>query len=258
MSESHAVATPAADRRSVLIAGLVIVVGVIATTLPQDVILAYIPLQNVLKNALHADRSANAAFFFWTTMPWNLKPLVGLCEDAVPIFGSRRKSYLMIGGALAALGWFALSLMPIRYAPLLTICIVISSAMVIASTAIGGYMVEAAKASASSGRLTSLRNLSQQFSVLVAGPAGGGAPRNARYRLDRNFVRQYCVLDCAGGAVVPARAALSVGARTDRARGACAVPFHRPCPNHVGCRGDRHGVLHCAWGFYRPVLHPAE
>jgi hypothetical protein len=173
MAVSQAVANPAEERRAVLIAGLVIVVGAIATTLPQVVVLAYIPLQNLLKNALHADRSANAAFFFWTTMPWNLKPLVGLCEDTVPIFGSRRKSYLIIGGALAALGWFALSLMPIRYAPLLTICVVISSAMVIASTAIGGYMVEAAKASASSGRLTSLRNFSMQFSVLVAGPASG-------------------------------------------------------------------------------------
>jgi predicted MFS family arabinose efflux permease len=173
MAVSQAVAKPAEGRRAILVASLVIVVGVIATTLPQDVVLAYIPLQNLLKGALHADRSANAAFFFWTTMPWNLKPLIGLCEDAVPIFGSRRKSYLMLGGALATLGWFALSTMPIRYAPLLTICIVISSAMVVASTAIGGYMVEAAKASSSSGRLTSVRYFSQQFSVLVGGPAGG-------------------------------------------------------------------------------------
>jgi predicted MFS family arabinose efflux permease len=173
MSVSQAAGNPAEERRAILVAGLVIVVGVIATTLPQVVILAYIPLQNLLKNALHADRSGNAAFLFWTTMPWNLKPLVGLCEDALPIFGSRRKSYLMIGGALATLGWFALWLMPIRYAPLLTVCVVISSAMVVASTAIGGYMVEAARVSASSGRLTSLRNFSQQFSVLVAGPGGG-------------------------------------------------------------------------------------
>jgi hypothetical protein len=74
---------------------------------------------------------------------------------------------------LATISWFALALTPVRYGALLTMCVLISVAMVIASTAIGGYMVEAAKASASSGRLTSLRNFTMQFSILVAGPASG-------------------------------------------------------------------------------------
>lgn len=178
MSVSQAVAIPtadsaAADRRNLLNAGIVIVVGVISTTLAQDVILAWIPLQNLLKNTLHADRSANAAFFFWATMPWYFKPLIGMYQDAVPAFGSRRKSYLMIGGTMAAVCWYALALTPMRYGVLLAMCVLISTAMVVASTAIGGYMVEAAKASASSGRLTSLRNLADQFSVLCSGPAGG-------------------------------------------------------------------------------------
>jgi predicted MFS family arabinose efflux permease len=46
-------------------------------------------------------------------------------------------------------------------------------ATVVTSTALGGYMVEAARATAGAGRLTSLRNLAMQFSYLVAGPAGG-------------------------------------------------------------------------------------
>ena len=178
MSVSPAVELPsanpqAAGSRSLLYAGIVIVVGVIATTLAQTVILAYIPLQNLLKNTLHVDRSTTAAFLFWITMPWNVKPLFGMLEDVVPIFGSRRKSYLIIGGSLAAVSWFALTLIPIRYGTLLAICVIVSTAMVVASTAIGGFMVEAAKGSASSGRMTSLRNLAEQFSVLVSGPAGG-------------------------------------------------------------------------------------
>jgi len=173
MSVSPAASNPAEFRRGVFLAGIVIVVGVLATTLAQTVVLAWIPLQNLLKNSLHADETASAAFLFWISMPWNFKPLVGLFEDAVPAFGSRRKSYLMIGGLLATLSWFALALTPARYGSLLTMCVLISLAMVIASTAVGGYMVEAAKASASSGRLTSLRNFTMQFSILVAGPASG-------------------------------------------------------------------------------------
>jgi predicted MFS family arabinose efflux permease len=45
--------------------------------------------------------------------------------------------------------------------------------MVIASTAVGGYMVEIARASASSGRLTSVRNFVDQFSNIILGSASG-------------------------------------------------------------------------------------
>jgi hypothetical protein len=151
------------ERRRLIYAGIVILVGVLATTLAQDVILAKIPLQNLLKNTLHADRSANAEFFFWASIPWYFKPLIGLYQDAVPAFGSRRRSYLMIGGAVAALSWFALVQVPVTF----------GSLMVIASTAIGGYMVEAGRESSSPGRLTSLRNVAEQFSVLCGGPGGG-------------------------------------------------------------------------------------
>jgi len=161
------------ERRVLLAASLVVVVGVIATTLAQNVILGKIPLQNLLKNTLHADRSANAAFFFWAIFPWYLKPLVGLVEDAVPLAGTRRRSYLMLGGGLGALAWYCFPWVPFYYAALLAVNVLISLSMVIASTAIGGYMVEVAASRGGAGRLSSLRMIADQFSVLVAGPAGG-------------------------------------------------------------------------------------
>ena len=54
-----------ASRKVFLHAAIVIVVGILATTLAQPTTLGRIPLQNLLKNELHADRAANAAFFFW-------------------------------------------------------------------------------------------------------------------------------------------------------------------------------------------------
>jgi hypothetical protein len=127
---------------------IVIIVGVLATTLSQSSLLAKIPLQNLLKNELHVGRAANAAFFFWEGFPWYFKPIVGILTDAFPIFGTRRKS-------------------------LLWTCVLIEIFMVVASTAVGGYMVEIAQAMSASGRLTALRNFVMEACYIISGPASG-------------------------------------------------------------------------------------
>jgi len=58
--------------RALVYAAIVIVAGVLATTLAQTQVLARLPLQNLLKNELHVDRTANAAFFFWAGLAWYL------------------------------------------------------------------------------------------------------------------------------------------------------------------------------------------
>jgi predicted MFS family arabinose efflux permease len=156
-----------------LFAIVVIVFGVLSTTLAQTQVLGRIPLQNLLKNALHVDRSANAAFFFWITLPWYFKPLAGIVSDAFPLFGSRRRSYLLIGAALSTAAWGALTVTPQRYGAILATCLIINVAMMLASTVVGGYLVQVAQGSSSSGRLTSVRNFIEQFSWIVAGPSGG-------------------------------------------------------------------------------------
>lgn len=166
-------AAKGADRSAVLAAVLLIGFGVLGTTLAQTQLLGRIPIQNLLKNLLHVDRATNAAFFFWIGLPWYLKPLFGIVCDAFPLFGTRRKHYLLIGAGLATLAWVALAITPLRYEPLLMVSLVINFAMVIASTAMGGYMVEVAQSSASFGRLSSVRNFVQQFSFVVMGPLGG-------------------------------------------------------------------------------------
>src|SRR4029077_12573241 len=80
----------------VLDASTVIAAGVLATSLAQPQVLAGIPLENLLKNELHVDRAANAAFFFWASLPWYFKPLAGVLTDSFPVFGTRRTSYLLI------------------------------------------------------------------------------------------------------------------------------------------------------------------
>ena len=90
------------SNKSLVHAAIVVVVGVIATTLAQTQMMGRIPLQNLLKNELHVDRATNAAFFFWIGLAWYFKPLAGIVTDAFPLFGSRRKNYMLISTVLAS------------------------------------------------------------------------------------------------------------------------------------------------------------
>jgi type IV secretory pathway VirB2 component (pilin) len=164
---------PTENKQTLTSASIVIVVGVLATTLAQPQVLGRIPLQNLLKNELHVDRAANAAFFFWMGLAWYFKPFAGILTDALPIRGSRRKTYILISTTLATLAWFGLYFTPHEYNKLLWTCILINTFMVIASTVIGGYMVETAQACAGSGRLTAIRQFVQQVCTIINGPTAG-------------------------------------------------------------------------------------
>lgn len=159
--------------RALLFASVVIVVGVLGTTLGQPQVLGRIPIQNLLKNELHVDRAANAAFFFWMGFAWYFKPIFGIVTDAFPLFGSRRRSYMIAGAVLATLAWAGLYYTPHQYNRLLWSCVAINLCMMCTSTVVGGYMVETAQAVSGSGRLTSVRNFVEQFSYIITGPTAG-------------------------------------------------------------------------------------
>lgn len=164
---------PQKDGNSLAYAVIVIGVGFFATTLALTQVLARLPLQNLLKNELHVDRSANAAFFFWTTLPWYFKPFAGIVTDAFPLFGSRRKSYILISTTLAVLSWAGLYFTPHEYDKLLWMCVIINVFTVVTSTVVGAYMVEIAQAISGSGRLTAIRQFVTQVSLIITGPAAG-------------------------------------------------------------------------------------
>lgn len=160
-------------RQSFRGAALVVIVGILATTLAQPGVLAALPIRNLLKNDLGLDRTASAAFLFWTGIAWYLKPFVGIVTDAFPLFGTRRRSYLLLGSGLATVGWLALTVTPHVFGPLLTVIVFINAFMVIASTVTGGFLVETAQAADASGRLTALRQFVQQACALVTAPLSG-------------------------------------------------------------------------------------
>jgi predicted MFS family arabinose efflux permease len=166
--------TPAQEERSSISGALVIViVGFLATTLAQPQGLGRIPIQNLLKNSLHISRTANAAFFFWIGLPWYFKPLIGVFTDAIPCFGSRRKTYILLNSLLATISWLGLYFTPMNYNKYLHVGVTVSFFMVVASTVLGAYMVEAAQSSSCSGRLTAARQVTYWITIMVSGPVGG-------------------------------------------------------------------------------------
>jgi folate/biopterin transporter len=62
----------------------------------------------LLKDELHlgpAELSALTGFF---VLPWSIKPVYGFLSDGLPLFGYRRRSYLILAGGLGFFSYFAL------------------------------------------------------------------------------------------------------------------------------------------------------
>ncbi|HZZ87553.1 MAG TPA: MFS transporter [Caulobacteraceae bacterium] len=154
-------------------AAVLVVVGIMSTTLAQDGMLARLPIQNLLKNELHEPRSATAAFFFLSGLAWYFKPLAGILTDAFPVFGSRRRTYLVGSAVVGTLIWLAVSLIPHQYAALAGMMVLLSVFMMLASTVIGAVLVETAHATGASGRLTALRFAVQYLCAIGAALVGG-------------------------------------------------------------------------------------
>jgi len=163
----------ASNHRELLYAAIVVFVGITAVTVSQQNAIALIPLKNLLKNELHQDRAATAAFFFWIGLAWYFKPFFGIFTDAFPFFGTRRKSYILTGSILSVVSFIVLAYTPHRYAALLVVSIAVNVFMVVTSCAVGGFMTEKAQALKASGRFSSVFQIAYQMAGVIGGPLGG-------------------------------------------------------------------------------------
>lgn len=62
-----------------------------------------------VKEALTLSPADLAAIAVWLTLPWTIKVVFGELVDSVPIFGSRRRVYILIGAAFTAAGMLTLA-----------------------------------------------------------------------------------------------------------------------------------------------------
>lgn len=155
---------------------LIIIFGIFATTLPQPQVLGRLPLQYLLKDHLHATPDQVSFFFLACALAWYLKPLAGILTDAFPLFGTRRRAYMLVSTIFAALSWIgtwlAFQASP-TYSTLLYGAIIINLFMVMASTVTGAFLVEAGQSYGATGRLTSVRMFVQNVCGIITGPVAG-------------------------------------------------------------------------------------
>jgi predicted MFS family arabinose efflux permease len=152
---------------------VLVAAGAFATTFAQQRVLGNLPTTFLLKDYFHMKREEVAVFFFWAVFAWNLKPIAGIFTDAFPLFGTRRRHYMIIGAAAAGVFWILLAFGAKTYATLMLLSVLLNVAMVFASTVMGGLMVEAGQAFGAPGRISSLRQFVQSVSGIGAPLLGG-------------------------------------------------------------------------------------
>jgi MFS family permease len=130
------------------------------------------PLSYWLKQTMHWDPvtiSASVAIF---DLPWVIKPVWGAISDFVPLFGYRRRPYLVLANVAAflAFAWVATLNTSTALIPALTVT---AFAMAISSTLCGALLVETGQknnTSASFGNQQWLWfNIAQMITTLIAG-----------------------------------------------------------------------------------------
>uniref|UniRef100_A0A0D9WW16 Major facilitator superfamily (MFS) profile domain-containing protein n=1 Tax=Leersia perrieri TaxID=77586 RepID=A0A0D9WW16_9ORYZ len=67
--------------------------------------LARLAVNFYLKDDLQLDPAETAVISGFASLPWLIKPLYGFISDSIPLFGYRRRSYLILSGFLGALSW---------------------------------------------------------------------------------------------------------------------------------------------------------
>lgn len=152
---------------------LVIAAGIFVTGLGWPGLIGRLPFGLLLKDQLHLPPEDVAWFWAVGTAAWYAKPAVGLLCDTWPLFGTRRRGYLLVGTVAATAAWLAFAILPRSYGALLATMTVLNLGLVVVSVSVGGMLVEEGQRRGATGRLSALRTALEGVMSLVAGPLGG-------------------------------------------------------------------------------------
>ena len=113
-----------------------------------------------------------AAYFAVLNFPWVIKPVFGLVSDFVPLFGYRRKSYLIIA-SLCAVGGYAVIARQADPAAFALPLLLTAYAMATASTLCGALLAENGQAFRLSSSFVSQQWLWFYIAIMACSFAGG-------------------------------------------------------------------------------------
>jgi predicted MFS family arabinose efflux permease len=93
--------------------------------------------------------------------------------DAIPLMGTRRRHYLLLGVGGGGLFWLLLGIVPQTYHALLVTYTFFYVTVVLTSTSLGGRMVEVSREYLAAGRLTAQRIGTFKIAAVTGGIVGG-------------------------------------------------------------------------------------
>lgn len=131
----------------------------------------YQPLNHYLKEIGWTPLQVTA-YIAVLNFPWIIKPVFGLVSDLVPLFGYRRKSYLIIA-SLCAIGGYAGIARLVEPAEFASLLLLTSYAMATASTLCGALLAENGQAFRLSSSFVSQQWLWFYIAVLASSFVGG-------------------------------------------------------------------------------------
>src|SRR6202163_4244531 len=112
------------------------------------------------------------AYLTLFSLPWIIKPLYGLISDFVPLFGYRRKSYLIIVNVAATGGYLWTATLD-RPGSLMLALMITAYAMAISSTLCGAVLVENGQRLHESGTFVNQQWLWFNIAAMAAAVLGG-------------------------------------------------------------------------------------
>jgi hypothetical protein len=130
------------------------------------------PLVHYLKETQGWDTLQIAASLAVLDVPWVVKPLYGMISDFLPLFGYRRRSYLLLASA-AAVAAFLWTTQVLEPAAIVLALLLTAIAMATASTVCGALLVENGQRLSASAAFINQQWLWFNVAVMVASLAGG-------------------------------------------------------------------------------------
>lgn len=130
------------------------------------------PITYYLKQVMHWEPVQISASLAALDVPWVIKPVWGAISDFVPLFGYRRRTWLVVAN-LAGIGAFAWVAILGGGTHLIPALVVTALAMAISSTLCGALLVETGQKHSGSASFVNQQwlwfNISQMLAVLLAG-----------------------------------------------------------------------------------------
>jgi len=109
-------------------------------------------------------------------LPWSIKPAFGLLSDFVPLFGSRRRNYLLLANGMAAVSLLLLAFVPL--APgnrwlLFALLLPTTVGIALGDVIVDALMVEKGQPLGLTGRFQSIQWAAANAALLLTGVIGG-------------------------------------------------------------------------------------